>query len=336
MEFRHLGRSGLKISELTYGNWLTHGSQVENDTAAACVRAALDVGITTFDTADAYANTVAEAVLGDALAGERRESLEILTKLYWPVGPKGPNDTGLSRKHILESIDGSLRRLRTDYVDVYQAHRYDHATPLEETMQAFADVVRQGKALYIGVSEWTADQIRAGHALAQDLGFQLISNQPQYSMLWRVIEPEVVPTSRELGVSQIVWSPIAQGVLTGKYAPGRPLPAGSRATDEKGGAKTIASFLRDDVLERVQGLRPVADELGLTMAQLAIAWVLSNDNVAAAIIGASRPEQVHDNAKAAGVKLPAEVLTRIDEILGDVVVRDPAETAKSSPAARLV
>jgi len=336
MEFRHLGRSGLKISELTYGNWLTHGSQVENDTAAACVRAALDVGITTFDTADAYANTVAEAVLGDALAGERRESLEILTKLYWPVGPKGPNDTGLSRKHILESIDGSLRRLRTDYVDVYQAHRYDHATPLEETMQAFADVVRQGKALYIGVSEWTADQIRAGHALAQDLGFQLISNQPQYSMLWRVIEPEVVPTSRELGVSQIVWSPIAQGVLTGKYAPGRPLPAGSRATDEKGGAKTIASFLRDDVLERVQGLRPVADELGLTMAQLAIAWVLSNDNVAAAIVGASRPEQVHDNAKAAGVKLPAEVLTRIDEILGDVVVRDPAETAKSSPAARLV
>ena len=336
MHFRHLGRSGLKISELTYGNWLTHGSQVENDTATACVRAALDVGITTFDTADVYANTVAESVLGDALAGERRESLEILTKVYWPTGPKGPNDTGLSRKHIRESIDGSLKRLRTDYVDLYQAHRYDHATPLEETMQAFADVVRQGKALYIGVSEWTADQIRAGHALAQDLGVQLVSNQPQYSMLWRVIEDEVVPTSRELGVSQIVWSPIAQGVLTGKYAPGAPLPAGSRATDDKGGARMIASFLRDDVLERVQGLRPVADELGLTMAQLAIAWVLANDNVSAAIIGASRPEQVHDNAKAAGVELPAEVLTRIDEILGDVVTSDPAETAKASPAERLV
>jgi len=336
MDFRFLGNSGLKISELTYGNWLTHGSQVENDTATACVRAALDVGITTFDTADVYANTVAESVLGDALAGERRESLEILTKVYWPTGPKGPNDTGLSRKHIRESIDGSLKRLRTDYVDLYQAHRYDHETPLEETMQAFADVVRQGKALYIGVSEWTADQIRAGHALAKDLGVQLISNQPQYSMLWRVIEPEVVPTSRELGVSQIVWSPIAQGVLTGKYKPGAPLPEGSRATDEKGGANMIKSFLRDDVLERVQGLRPVADELGLTMAQLAIAWVLANDNVSAAIIGASRPEQVHDNAKAAGVALPAEVLARIDEVLGDVVVADPAETAKASPPKRLI
>ena len=336
MNFRFLGNSGLKISELTYGNWLTHGSQVENDTATACVRAALDAGITTFDTADVYANTVAEKVLGDALAGERRESLEILTKVYWPTGPKGPNDTGLSRKHIRESIDGSLRRLGTDYVDLYQAHRYDHETPLEETMQAFADVVRQGKALYIGVSEWTADQIRAGHALATELGFQLISNQPQYSMLWRVIEPEVVPTSRELGVSQIVWSPIAQGVLTGKYKPGQPLPAGSRATDEKGGARMIAQFLRDDVVERVQGLQPIADELDLTMAQLALAWVLSNDNVSAAIIGASRPEQVRDNVKASGVTLPAEVLTRIDEVLGDVVVSDPAETAKASPEKRLV
>jgi len=336
MRFRFLGNSGLKISELTYGNWLTHGSQVENDTATACVRAALDVGITTFDTADVYANTVAESVLGDALKGERRASLEIFTKVYWPTGPGGPNDTGLSRKHIRESIDGSLQRLQTDYVDLYQAHRYDHETPLEETMQAFADVVRQGKALYIGVSEWTADQIRAGHALAQELGFQLVSNQPQYSMLWRVIEPEVVPTSRELGVSQIVWSPIAQGVLTGKYKPGAPLPEGSRATDDKGGAKMIARFMRDEVLERVQGLQPVADELGLTMAQLSIAWVLANDNVSAAIIGASRPEQVRDNAAAAGVDLPAEVLARIDEVLGDVVVADPAETARTSPEKRLV
>ncbi|MBM7331427.1 aldo/keto reductase, partial [Agrobacterium sp. S2] len=201
MEFRHLGRSGLKISEITYGNWLTHGSQVENDAATACVRAALDNGITSFDTADVYANTVAEEVLGEALKGERRQSLEIFTKVYWPTGPKGPNDSGLSRKHIMESIDGSLTRLQTDYVDLYQAHRYDHETPLEETMQAFADVVRAGKALYIGVSEWTADQIRAGQALAQDLGFRLVSNQPQYSALWRVIEGEVVPASEELGLS---------------------------------------------------------------------------------------------------------------------------------------
>ena len=226
MRFRYLGNSGLKISEITYGNWLTHGSQVENDVATQCVRAALDAGITTFDTADVYANTTAETVLGEALKDERRESLEIFTKVYWPTGPKGHNDTGLSRKHILESINGSLRRLQTDYVDLYQAHRYDTETPLEETMQAFADVVRQGKALYIGVSEWTADQIRAGHELATDLGIQLISNQPQYSMLWRVIEGEVIPTSEELGVSQIVWSPIAQGVLTGKYQPGRPLRPG--------------------------------------------------------------------------------------------------------------
>ena len=226
MDFRYLGNSGLKISEITYGNWLTHGSQVENDIATQCVRAALDDGITTFDTADVYANTKAETVLGEALKGERREGLEIFTKVYWPTGPGGKNDTGLSRKHIMESINGSLTRLQTDYVDLYQAHRYDTETPLEETMQAFADVVRQGKALYIGVSEWTAEQIRAGHALAKDLGIQLISSQPQYSMLWRVIEDEVVPTCAELGISQIVWCPIAQGVLTGKYLPGQAPPGG--------------------------------------------------------------------------------------------------------------
>src|SRR6188508_833972 len=235
MNFRYVGKSGLKISEITYGNWLTHGSQLENDQATACVRAALDAGISTFDTADVYANTKAETVLGEALKGERRESLEIFTKVYWPTGPGGKNDTGLSRKHVMESINGSLKRLGTDYVDLYQSHRYDTETPLEETMQAFADIVRQGKALYIGVSEWTADQIRAGHALARDLGFQLISSQPQYSMLWRVIEEEVVPTCAELGISQIVWSPMAQGVLSGKYRPGEPLPEGTRATDEQGG-----------------------------------------------------------------------------------------------------
>src|SRR6187551_2430099 len=327
MDYRYLGHSGLKISELTYGNWLTHGSQVENDVATQCVRAALDVGITSFDTADVYANTVAEEVLGDALAGQRRESLEIFTKVYWPTGPGGPNDSGLSRKHIHESINGSLRRLRTDYVDLYQAHRFDYETPLEETMQAFADVVRAGKALYIGVSEWTADQLRQGVALSKELGFQLISSQPQYSMLWRVIEGEVVPTCEELGVSQIVWSPIAQGVLTGKYQPGQQPPEGSRAADEKGGADMIKRFMNDDVLTRVQGLKPIADEAGLTMAQLAVAWVLQNDNVAAALVGASRPEQVGENVKAAGVTLEPELLKRIDEALGDIVVRDPGMTA---------
>ena len=237
MKFRTLGNSGLKISEITYGNWLTHGSQVENDVATQCVHAALDNGITTFDTADAYANTAAETVLGGALKGQRRESLEIFTKVFWPTGPKGPNDSGLSRKHILEAIDGSLTRLQTGYVDLYQAHRYDHSTPLEETMQAFADVVRSGKALYIGVSEWTADQLRAGAALAQELNIQLISNQPQYSALWRVIEDEVVPASKQLGISQVVWSPIAQGVLTGKYKPGAPLPR-ARARPTRAAART--------------------------------------------------------------------------------------------------
>ncbi len=211
------------------------------------MRAALDVGITTFDTADVYAGTRAEEVLGRALRGERREGLEIFTKVYWPTGP-GRNDRGLSRKHIMESINGSLRRLQTDYVDLYQAHRYDYATPLEETMEAFADIVHSGKAHYIGVSEWKAGEIRAAHALARELKIQLVSNQPQYSMLWRVIEGEVVPTSEELGVGQIVWSPIAQGVLSGKYLPGQPPPAGSRATDDKSGAGFIARFMTDDVL----------------------------------------------------------------------------------------
>lgn len=336
MEYRYLGHSGLKISEITYGNWLTHGSQVENDIATQCVQAALDAGISTFDTADVYANTAAETVLGEALKGERRESLEIFTKVYWPTGPKGKNDTGLSRKHVMESINGSLQRLQTDYVDLYQAHRFDTETPLEETMQAFADIVRQGKALYIGVSEWTADQIRAGVEMSRELGFQLISSQPQYSMLWRVIEGEVVPACEELGVSQIVWSPIAQGVLTGKYVPGQPLPEGSRATDEKGGADMIKRFMNDDVLGRVQALKPVADDAGLTMAQLAVAWVLQNDNVASAIVGASRPEQVGENVKAAGVRLDTDAMKAIDDALGDVVVRDPAMTLANSPRARVV
>jgi len=332
MEIRNLGSSGLKISAIAYGNWLTHGSQVEEDAALACIRQALDEGITTFDTADVYANTAAESVLGKGLAGERREGLEIFTKVYWPTGPGRHNDHGLSRKHIMESIDASLRRLGTDYVDLYQAHRFDYETPLEETMEAFADVVRSGKAHYIGVSEWTADQIRAGHALARELRIPFVSSQPQYNMLWRVIESEVVPTCRELGIGQIVWSPIAQGVLTGKYKPGQPHPEGSRATDEKGGANMIKRYLDDDVLERVQRLQPVADEAGLSLAQLAVAWTLQNDNVSAAIIGASRPEQVTDNVKAAGVRLSEDAMRTIDEIFDGVVERDPAKTV--SPAKR--
>jgi len=332
MEYRYLGRSGLKISEITYGNWLTHGSQVENDVATQCVRAALDAGISTFDTADVYANTVAEDVLGQALKGERRQSLEILTKVFGPTGPKGHNDVGLSRKHILESIDASLTRLRTDYIDLYQAHRYDVETPLEETMQAFADVVRQGKALYIGVSEWTADQLRAGHALASELGIHLISNQPQCSMLWRVIESEVIPACEDLGISQIVWSPVAQGVLTGKYQPGQTPPEGTRARDTKGGADMIERWMSDNVLAGVQRLRPIADELGLTMAQLAIAWVLQNPNIASAIIGASRPDQVSANVMASGVKLNTDVLAAIDDAIGSLAERDPALT--TSPETR--
>jgi aryl-alcohol dehydrogenase-like predicted oxidoreductase len=330
MNHRHLGKSGLLVSEISYGNWLTHGAQVEKDAAFACVRAALDEGITTFDTADVYAATRAEEVLGEALKGQRREGLEICTKLYWPVGP-GPNDRGLSRKHVFEALHGSLRRLRTDYIDLYQAHRYDVETPLEETMTAFGDLVRQGKVLYIGVSEWNAEQIGAAASLARELKVPLVSNQPQYSMLWRIIEAEVIPASEKHGLGQIVWSPLAQGVLTGKYLPGRPPPQGSRATDERG-SQMIARFMNDEVLGRVQRLRPIAEEAGLSMAQLAIAWVLQNPNVSSAIIGASRPEQVKDNVKAAGVKLEPAILKAIDVALGDAVERDPRKTV--SPARR--
>jgi aryl-alcohol dehydrogenase-like predicted oxidoreductase len=333
MKYRYLGNSGLKVSELTYGNWLTHASQIEDKAAHDTVHAALDGGITSFDTADVYANQAAETVLGDALKDLRREGLEIFTKVYWPVAEKKPNDTGLSRKHIMESINGSLKRLQTDYVDLYQAHRYDVETPLEETMQAFADIVRQGKALYIGVSEWNADQIRAGHKLSKELGFQLISSQPQYSALWRVIEAEVVPTCKELGVSQIVWSPMAQGVLTGKYKPGQPAPEGSRGSDERLGGM-MGKYLSDEVLSRVQQLEPLAQALNLTMAQFALAWVLQNDNVASAIVGATKPEQISSNIEAVGVEIPADVMKQVSEILAPVAVFDPRET--KSPEARLV
>ena len=334
MEFRTLGRSGLRVSAISYGNWITHGSQVGDDAATACVHAALDAGVTTFDTADVYAGTVAESVLGRALAGQRREGLEIFTKVYWPTGP-GQNDLGLSRKHIMESIDGSLRRLGTDYVDLYQAHRYDHDTPLEETMTAFADLVRRGKVLYVGVSEWSADQILAAAELARELRIPFVSNQPQYSLLWRVIEDRVVPASVDAGVSQIVWSPMAQGILTGKYLPGHPVPEGSRATDDKGGADFVKRFLRDDVLEAVQQVVPLAAEAGLSMAQLAVAWVLRNQNVASAIVGATRPEQLLDTVKAVDVTLDDDLVERVEAILEPVVTRDPELTEKLTPRTRL-
>jgi len=332
VEYRHLGRSGLKISEIAYGNWITHGSQVEEEAAVACVRAALDAGITTFDTADVYAGGRAEEVLGRALTGVPRDSIEIFTKVYWPLGA-GHNDRGLSRKHIIRSAENSLRRLGVDYVDLYQAHRYDHETPVEETMRAFDDLVRSGKVLYVGVSEWRAPEIEAALRVAAELGLdRIVSNQPQYNMLWRVIEAEVVPLCVREGIGQLVFSPIAQGVLTGKYVPGSPPPEASRATDAAGGSRFIARLLTDPVLIAVQRLRPLADEASLSLAQLAIAWTLQNPAVSAAIVGATRPEQVSENVKASGVLLEPELMRRIDEALGDVVERDPARTA--SPPSR--
>jgi aryl-alcohol dehydrogenase-like predicted oxidoreductase len=333
MQHRYLGNSGLKVSAISYGNWVTHGNQIDDGAATACVRAALDLGITTFDTADVYAETRAEEVLGRALEGVRRESVEIATKVYWPTG-EGPNDRGLSRKHIMESCHASLRRLRTDHVDLYQAHRFDTETPLEETMVAFADLVRQGKVNYIGVSEWTADQLRAGKALADELRIPFVSNQPQYSMLWRVIEGEVVPASRELGISQIVWSPLLQGVLTGKYLPGSPPPSGSRADGDDEAAQMMALFLGDELLGSVQELRPLAEEAGCTMAQFALAWVLRNDNVASCIVGATRPEQLEDNVVAADLTLDDDLVARAEAALAAHVLDDPDLTRQFAPAER--
>ncbi len=334
VEYRYLGNSGLKITEITYGNWVTHGLQVDRDKAIATVHRALDLGITSFDTADVYANTGAEKILGKALKGIPRENLEIFTKVYWPVGNKGPNNAGLSRKHIFDGIHGSLRRLKVDYVDLYQAHRFDYETPLEETMRAFGDIVRQGKAMYIGVSEWTAEQIREGHALAEELGFQLVSNQPQYSALWRVIEDKVIPTCEELGMSQIVWSPMAQGVLSGKYIPGEQPPAGSRATDDKGGANFVKRFMDLETLQAVQRLKPIAAEAGLSMPQMAIAWVLANPNIAAALVGASRPEQLDETVKASGITLDADTVEAINSALAGVSNQDPQATYSVSPSTR--
>ncbi|NDE83187.1 MAG: aldo/keto reductase [Actinobacteria bacterium] len=333
MEYRRLGSSGMYVSEITYGNWITHGSQVEQEAAIKCVRAALDNGITTFDTADVYAGTRAETVLGKALKGVRRESYELLTKVYWPTGP-GKNDRGLSRKHIMESVHASLSRLKTDHIDLYQMHRFDFETPLEESLSAFDDLIRQGKVNYIGFSEWTAAQISDALKIQDSQGYtRFVSSQPQYSMLWRVIESEVVPLSTREGIGQIVWSPIAQGALTGKYLPGKKPPKGSRATDKKGGANMISRWMRDEVLTAVQNLKPIADGNGLTLAQLAVAWVLQNPNVSSAIIGATKPSQIKENIKASGVKLDSATMSAIDEVLGALPEKDPTKNVSPNPRA---
>ena len=333
MEYRRLGSSGMYVSEISYGNWVTHGSQVESEAAAKCVKAALDCGITTFDTADVYAGTKAEVILGRALKGVRRESYELLTKVYWPTGP-GKNDRGLSRKHIMESCNASLKRLKTDYIDLYQAHRFDVETPLEETLSAFDDLIRQGKVHYIGFSEWTAPQIAQALAIQDARGYnRFVSSQPQYSALWRVIEAEVVPLSKKEGIGQIVWSPMAQGVLTGKYLPGVKPPAGSRATDKKSGAGFISAFMKDEILVAVQNLKPIAADHDLTTSQLAMAWVLQNENVSSAIMGATKPAQVKENVKAAGVKLSLDVMANIDKILGDLPERRADQDKTPRPRA---
>jgi aryl-alcohol dehydrogenase-like predicted oxidoreductase len=333
MEYRRLGSSGMYVSEISYGNWVTHGSQVESEAAAKCVKAALDCGITTFDTADVYAGTKAEVILGRALKGVRRESYELLTKVYWPTG-LGKNDRGLSRKHIMESCNASLKRLKTDYIDLYQAHRFDVETPLEETLSAFDDLIRQGKVHYIGFSEWTAPQIAQALAIQDARGYnRFVSSQPQYSALWRVIEAEVVPLSKKEGIGQIVWSPMAQGVLTGKYLPGVKPPAGSRATDKKSGAGFISAFMKDEILVAVQNLKPIAADHDLTTSQLALAWVLQNENVSSAIMGATKPAQVKENVKAAGVKLSLDVMATIDKILGDLPERRADQDKTPRPRA---
>jgi 1-deoxyxylulose-5-phosphate synthase len=313
MEYRQLGSSDLHVSEICLGSWLTYGGGVPDEQAEACVEKAFELGINFIDTANVYAGGKAEEFLGEALSGRPRESYILATKLFGRMPDGGQ---GLSREQVHTQIDASLQRLRTEYVDLYQCHRYDWDTPLEETMEALTEVVRAGKARWLGFSEWPAEKIEEAAALPGVEKF--VSSQPQYSMIWRGPERDVIPASKAHGISQIVWSPLAQGVLTGKYAPGAPPPENSRAT-----SKQMGQFMqraRDEaLLERVQRLRPIADEHGLTLAQLALAWVLREPNVASAIIGASRPEQVEDNVGGAGVRLDDSTLARIDEILGDSV-----------------
>jgi aryl-alcohol dehydrogenase-like predicted oxidoreductase len=320
MERRRLGDSDLQISEIGLGAWLTYAGGVEREQTEACTRAAFEAGINFFDTANAYGRGAAETAWGEILSAYPRESYVLATKVYFPMSDD-PRDRGLSAAQISKQLDASLRRLRTDHLDLYQCHRFDSETPIEETMEALSEAVRSGKVRYLGFSEWTPAQIEAGLAVPGTIKF--VSSQPQYSMLWRAPEAELLELCERHGISQVVWSPLAQGVLTGKYAPGEPPPADSRMASEEMGAFLRGRFDGGETLEAVQRLKPTAEELGLSMAQLALAWVLREPNVASAIIGASRPAQVHDNAAASGVRLSPDTLAAIDEALGEVPVTGP-------------
>jgi aryl-alcohol dehydrogenase-like predicted oxidoreductase len=314
MELRRLGDSDLEVSAISLGSWLTYSGGIERERTEACTRAAFDAGINFFDTANVYGSGAAEEAWGEILSGYDRDSYVLATKVYFPMSE---SDSGLEADQIAKQIDASLARLRTDHVDLYQCHRFDVETPIEETMEALSDVVRAGKARYLGFSEWTPEQIEAGLEVAGAEKF--VSSQPQYNMIWRAPEAEVFGLCADHGISQIVWSPLAQGVLTGKYSPGEAPPDDSRAASEEM-AVSIERYMDDRVLEAVQRLAPIAEEAGLTMAQMGLAWVLRRDELASAIVGASRPEQVHANASASGVKLSGETLEAIDEALGDIVV----------------
>jgi aryl-alcohol dehydrogenase-like predicted oxidoreductase len=318
VEYRRLGGSGVKVSEISLGSWLTYGGSVAEEQARACIYRAYEIGINFFDTANVYMRGTAEEIVGRALKDFERDSYFLATKVYFPMGD-GPNDRGLSRKHITEQCNASLKRLRVDYVDLYQCHRFDENTPLEETLRALDDLVRAGKVLYIGVSEWTADQISDALRIAGEMNLdRIISNQPQYNMIQRRIEGEVIPLCEREGIGQVVFSPLAQGVLTGKYRPGDAPAEGTRAADPENN-RFMQQLMNERVLSAVDDLRSVASEAGLTMPQLALAWVLRQEDVSSAIIGASRPEQVDDNAGASGVELSADVLTEIDRILEGVI-----------------
>jgi aryl-alcohol dehydrogenase-like predicted oxidoreductase len=326
MQYRRIGDSELVVSEVSLGSWLTYSGGVEREKTEACTRAAFEAGITFFDTANVYGRGAAETAWGEILSAYPRDSYVLATKVFFPMSD---TDRGLSAEQIHTQIDASLRRLQTDHVDLYQCHRFDTDTPVEETMEALSEVVRAGKARYIGFSEWTPEQIEAGLSVPGTVKF--VSSQPQYSALWRVPEAEVFPLCEANGISQVCWSPLAEGVLTGKYRPGEEPPRDSRAASPEM-SSFIGRFLNDDTLQAVQELVPIADELGLTMAQLALAWVLRQDVVASAIVGASRPEQVHENAAASGVRLSADTLAAIDAALDDVAVTDATQLAPGAAA----
>jgi voltage-dependent potassium channel beta subunit len=320
VNYRRLGRSGVKVSEISLGSWLTYGGSVAEERAQACIHKAYELGINVFDTANVYMRGAAEEIVGRALNGFERDSYFLATKVYFPMG-EGPNDRGLSRKHITEQCHASLKRLGVDYVDLYQCHRYDEDTPLEETLRALDDLVRQGKMLYVGVSEWRADQIADALRLAKEMNLdRIVSNQPRYNMIQRHIEAEIIPLCEREGVGQVVFSPLAQGVLTGKYLPGEVPKEGTRAADSESN-RFMQELMNKEVLSAVNKLRSVASDAGLSMSQLALVWILGHENVSSAIIGASRPEQVEDNVKAAGVRLSADVVSKIDGILKDVIQR---------------